>query len=126
MSELLSDARRKPELLVPAEGKDLASFTISLARPMGLKRGTGRRSFIDSILGVVDEFYGDVVQRLKVWQPKAPKLERPQPELPTSPPDTPAPASNAAVQPVTTDEPTEGDASRSRALRDTDSDGTDS
>ncbi|HZJ27804.1 MAG TPA: hypothetical protein VFF40_12465 [Acidimicrobiia bacterium] len=76
MSELLSAARAKPKLLLPGDGKELATFTISLARPMGLKRGTGRQSFIASVLGTIDEFYSEVVQQLREWQPKAPELQR--------------------------------------------------
>jgi len=43
---------------------------------MGLKRVVGNRSFIDSVLDTFDDFYGDVVQHLKEWQPAAPKLQK--------------------------------------------------
>ena len=76
MSELLADVRRKPELLVPPDNREIGSFTVSLARPMGMKRTTGRRSFIDSVLDTLDDFYGEVVQNLKEWQPPAPKMKR--------------------------------------------------
>jgi len=42
---------------------------------MGLKR-KGTRSFVDSVLRTLDDFYGDVVQHLQEWQPAAPKLQR--------------------------------------------------
>ncbi len=91
MSELLADARNNAQLLAPADGKDLATFNVSIARPMGLKRGKGRRSFIDSVLATIDEFYSEVVQQLSEWQPKAPKLQRPpqEPATPPSPADEP-------------------------------------
>ena len=41
---------------------------------MGLKRSAGKKSFIDSVLNTTDQFYGDVVEHLKGWQPPAPKL----------------------------------------------------
>ena len=43
---------------------------------MGLKRSVGKRSFIDSVLDTIDDFYADVVQHLQEWQPPAPKLEK--------------------------------------------------
>jgi hypothetical protein len=51
---------------------------------MGSKRGTGRGSFIDSILEAVDTFYIDVLQQLKTWTVSAPKL-RDEPETPGVP-----------------------------------------
>ncbi|PHS06946.1 MAG: hypothetical protein COA78_13815 [Blastopirellula sp.] len=76
MSELLGAVRNNQTLLVPVDNREIASFSVSLARPMGLKRSTGKRSFVDSVLDTLDEFYGDVVQYLKEWQPAAPKLKR--------------------------------------------------
>ena len=43
---------------------------------MGLKRSAGKRSFIDSVLDTLDDFYANVVQYLREWQPAAPKMER--------------------------------------------------
>jgi len=76
MSDLLGNVRKNPSLLVPADNREIVSMTVSLARPMGLKRSEGTRSFIDSVLRTLDEFYGDVVQHLHEWQPAAPKLQR--------------------------------------------------
>lgn len=76
MSELLGNVRKNPSLLIPVENREIISFTISLARPMGVKRSTGSRSFIDSVLQTLDDFYGDVVQHLKEWQQPAPKLRK--------------------------------------------------
>ena len=75
MSELLDNVRKKPGLLIPVDNRELVSFTVSLTRPMGLKR-KGTRSFVDSVLRTLDDFYGDVVQHLREWQPAAPKLQR--------------------------------------------------
>ena len=76
MSDLLANVRNKPSLLVPLNNRELVSFTVSLTRPMGPKRSVGKRSFIDSVLDTLDEFYGDVVQHLQEWQPAAPKLQK--------------------------------------------------
>lgn len=76
MSELLGNVCRNPNLLIPVENREIVSFTISLARPMGVKRSAGSRSFIDSVLQTLDDFYGDVVEHLKEWRPPAPKLRK--------------------------------------------------
>jgi hypothetical protein len=73
---LLSDAREEPEaLLSPTDPKrEPRSFNLSLARPLGTKRGRGERSFVLETRRQVVSFYGDIVERLRDWQPKAPKL----------------------------------------------------
>ena len=76
MSDLLGNVRNKPELLIPVDNQEITSFTVSLVRPMGLKRTAGKRSFIDSVLDTVDDFYADVVEHLREWQPPAPRLQR--------------------------------------------------
>ncbi|MCH8977957.1 MAG: stress response protein [Armatimonadetes bacterium] len=76
MSDLLANVRKKQSLLIPSNNREIVSFTVSLIRPMGLKRFVGKRSFIDSVLDTIDDFYGDVVQHLQEWQPAAPKLQK--------------------------------------------------
>lgn len=76
MSDLLGNVRKNQSLLIPVDNREIVSLTVSLTRPMGLKRSVGKRSFIDSVLDTLDDFYGDVVQHLQEWQPAAPKLER--------------------------------------------------
>ena len=76
VSDLLGNVRNNQSLLIPIQNREIASFTVSLTRPMGLKRSVGKRSFIDSVLHALDDFYGEVVQHLKEWQPAAPKLQR--------------------------------------------------
>jgi len=76
MSELLGNVRKNPNLLIPVENREIVSFTISLARPMGVKRSAGSRSFVDSVLQTLDDFYGDVVEHLKEWRPPTPKLRK--------------------------------------------------
>jgi len=76
MSDLLGNVRKNQSLLIPIDNREIVSLKVSLTRPMGLKRLVGNRSFIDSVLDTLDDFYGDVVQHLQEWQPVAPKLER--------------------------------------------------
>jgi len=76
MSDLLGNVRSKPALLIPADNREIVSFTVSLTRKMGLKRSADKRSFIASVLQALDDFYGDVVERLREWQPPAPKLRK--------------------------------------------------
>ncbi len=80
MSDLLPNVQNSPSLLIPIDNREIVSFTVSLARPMGLERSVGKRSFIDSVLETLDDFYGDVVQHLREYQPPAPKLRRSEAE----------------------------------------------
>ena len=45
---------------------------------MAMGRSTGQRSpgFITTVLGLVNDFYGNVVQEITPWQPPAPKLTK--------------------------------------------------
>ena len=68
-------------LLSPADPKrEPRAFTLSLARPLGTKRGRGERSFVLETRRQVVSFYGDLVENLKAWQAKAPKLPDAEPE----------------------------------------------
>ncbi len=52
---------------------------------MGNKRGTGRGAFIDSVLELVEAFYGDVLQHVKAWAAAPPRLREPIAPIPTRP-----------------------------------------
>jgi hypothetical protein len=73
---LLREARENPRaLLYPSDPKrEPKSFTLSLARPLGTKRGKGERSFVQETRKQVLCFYADLVEGLSEWRPKAPKL----------------------------------------------------
>jgi hypothetical protein len=66
-------------------------FTLALTAPMGLKRGKIQGSFVRETRRQVLEFYREVVQDLKQWQPKAPKLPEPPREVPETPQPEPPP-----------------------------------
>ncbi len=73
-AELAKTVRADPEVLVVDPTKELRSFRLTQITPLGAKRGTGRGSFIDSVLDAVDTFYVDVVQHLRTWSAPAPRL----------------------------------------------------
>lgn len=103
MSDLLANVRSNQSLLVPVDNREIVSFTVSLARPMGLKRLVGKRSFIDSVLDAIDDFYGDVVQHLREWQPAAPKLKKRGVEESDAEPSPPAKESKDTFSGATAD-----------------------
>lgn len=72
-SELLRAARTDPKLLLPHDAAP-KTFRLTLALPLGRKRGIGRGGFITSVHEAVDTFYRDVMQDLVPWPPASPKL----------------------------------------------------
>lgn len=91
-STLLTAARGEPDkLLYPADPKrEPRAFTITLARPMGQKRGKAEGSFVRETRAQTFEFYREIVQQLKGWQARPPKLRDPDgedvPEAPSPEP----------------------------------------
>jgi hypothetical protein len=77
-AELLKAVRERPALLVADPSKELRTFRVAANSPAGTKRGTGRGSFIDSVLDAIDGFYEQVIQNLKPWMPAPPKLRAPE------------------------------------------------
>jgi hypothetical protein len=73
-AELLKAVRENPGLLVGDPSKELRMFRVAANSPAGTKRGTGRGSFVDSVLAAIDSFYEQVIQNLKPWMPAPPKL----------------------------------------------------
>ncbi|WP_230567438.1 hypothetical protein [Saccharothrix luteola] len=82
-SELLRTVRSNPMALVADPAKDIRGFRVANSVPLGSKRGTGRNSFIDSVLAAVTGFYEDVVQNLKPWATAPPRI---RPEEAFAPP----------------------------------------
>jgi hypothetical protein len=74
---LLRDVRDNPGLLIADTHKELRRFQIALTRPLGVKRGRGRGSFIDSVLDTIDTFYAEVMQNLRSWSATPPRLREP-------------------------------------------------
>lgn len=76
-AELLGAVREDPMVLIVDPKSELKSFRVATSTPMGSKRGRGRGALIDSVLDVVDDFYGDVMQHLKAWSSAPPKMREP-------------------------------------------------
>jgi hypothetical protein len=62
------------------EKREPHRFRLVQRAEMGMGRATGARSpgFITTVLALVNDFYGNVVQEITPWQPPAPK----RPKLP--------------------------------------------
>jgi hypothetical protein len=76
-AELLKTVRERPAVLVGDQAKEIRSFRVAASSAAGTKRGAGRGSFIESVLGAIDAFYEQVIQNLKPWMPAPPKLRSP-------------------------------------------------
>ena len=96
-SELLGDVRDAPErLFYPQDPKrEPKAFAVTMARSMGQKRGKGEGSFVRETRSQLFAFYRDLVQDLKPWQARAPKLpeEPAEDEVASAPQDDPPPFS---------------------------------
>ena len=77
-AELLKAVRENPGLLTGDPAKELRTFRVAANSPAGTKRGIGRGSFIESVLGAVDDFYEQVIQNLKPWMQAPPRLRSPE------------------------------------------------
>ncbi|MGH3506584.1 MAG: hypothetical protein ACRDO2_05200 [Nocardioidaceae bacterium] len=83
-AELLGTVKENPACLVTDPKREIRAFRVAMSASMGSKRGRGRGAFIDSVLALVDGFYGDVVQHLKGWSAAPPRMREADPE-PTQP-----------------------------------------
>ncbi len=88
-SAMLSQALEDPARLryLPDPKREPRSFILTLVRGMGSKRGKAEGSFVRETRGQTFDFYGNLVQNLKLWQARPPKL-REVPET-AEVPDTP-------------------------------------
>lgn len=85
-SELLKVVRDDPKVLIVDPKREIKTFRIALSAPMGLKRGTGRGGFVQSVLDLVDSYYVTVLQPMKAWVGTSPKMrEEPEPAEPAQP-----------------------------------------
>lgn len=92
-SLMLSEAREEPQaLLSPTDARRVPrAFAVELARPLGAKRGKGRGSFVTETRAQAVDFYGDIVQSISTWRPRAPRLRvEPEPAGDVATPEPPA------------------------------------
>lgn len=92
-SLLLGEGREFPQrLLSPSDAKRAPrAFEIAVTRPLGSKGGRSQGSFVRETRRQVIDFYRDIVQNLKPWQAKAPKLPETPGEIPLTPQTEPPP-----------------------------------
>ncbi|HEY2261014.1 MAG TPA: hypothetical protein VGI96_00150 [Streptosporangiaceae bacterium] len=91
----ISQVRSDPKSLLDEAGHELRSFTLSLSSNSGPARGQGHGSFVNSVLTAVENFYSDVVQHIKPWNPAPPKIRDGEPPLS----DEPVPGEAAGQRP---------------------------
>jgi hypothetical protein len=67
------------QALIDDSKREAFKFRIAWRRDMGMSRKSGGKNpgFIDTVLGLIDSFYGEVVQTITPWVPPAPKIKRP-------------------------------------------------
>jgi hypothetical protein len=73
-ADLLGTVRENPSVLIEESGKEIRTFRLALAMPLGPKRGRGRGCAIDSVLEAVAVFYANVLSDLKAWSAAPPRL----------------------------------------------------
>lgn len=97
----LAQVRDDKDCLLGEDKRDPVRFRLVLTHEMGQARKTAQRSvgFIDSVLRLLTEFYGTVVQNLAAWTPKAPKITRP-----ATSPDPDAVPDDVAIAPPADDD----------------------
>ena len=78
---LLGEIREKPEKLIPADGKDISSFTVTLIGNMGTARGDGNNSFVVSFMSTIDSAYQLLLQELQAWAARPPKMPLSEPAV---------------------------------------------
>lgn len=77
----LTKAREDPGCLLyaPDPKREARSFQLTSTHAMGSKRGRAEGSFVRETSRQTVAFYRDLVQNLKPWQPRAPKLHESEP-----------------------------------------------
>jgi hypothetical protein len=72
LADALDDSQR---LLLPSDRRrDPRWFRLTMSRSMGLRRGRDGDSFVRETKQQVIDFYRDIVQSLRPWQARAPRL----------------------------------------------------
>ncbi len=77
-SELVRSLRGDSHLLVAPAPSPPREFVLTLARPVGGNRGTGRNSFINDLTALIMEFHTTVAAGIHEWKPPKPKSAAPR------------------------------------------------
>ena len=82
---LLKEAVEHPEKLLPSDDREILGFTLTVMHKMGNKRNDGQGSFIESVLTAIEICYQSLLENIKPWAPKVPKLPVPSLSIDESP-----------------------------------------
>jgi hypothetical protein len=102
----LATVAEDPTVLLRDDKKDPYRFRVIARSELGQSRRSGKSpGFVQSVVNAVESFYGDVLQDLTPYQPKAPQRrsvvpEEVEPELPSVPllsPDAPPERERGAI-----------------------------
>lgn len=74
----LAAVRTEPSIVYPEKGRDIRAFVLSANSNMGTKRDSGRGSFADGVVSAAENFYEQVLQKLRPWKAAPPQLRKPQ------------------------------------------------
>lgn len=79
--------RENRDLLDDPEGREILKFRLIMRSDAGSARAAGGKNpgFVDSVIDLLDRFYGSVVQGITPWVPKAPRLPAKQEKTPSAP-----------------------------------------
>ena len=84
----LASALRDSEYDYELDGqREISEFRVEVLAKMGTKRTSGKGGFIDSVVDLFEQTYGEVLQPIKPWQEPAPKLSETVKELIPDPSD---------------------------------------
>ena len=101
VQESLAKARENPDLLRPGDaGTAPKTFEVRMVRDAG-SRFAGAKTFVDELESTVYRFYAEAGQRLRNWQPVAPKMA-----VADEPPDEPPAEQDRATAHLAVDGPT--------------------
>lgn len=70
----LDDLRNKEFGYHLDNSREISVFRVEVLRKMGTKRTAGQGGFINSVVDAIEITYGQVLQKVKIWQAPAPKL----------------------------------------------------
>ena len=86
MAATLADVREDTGVLIGDDKKDPYKFRLVARSEMGTGRKNGKKpGFSKAIINSVEAFYGDILQDLVGYQPKAPRLRDRAPEVASEP-----------------------------------------
>ncbi len=77
MAATLGDVREDATVLIGDDKKEPVKFRLVARSEMGLSRRAGKKpGFSQALINAIESFYGDVLQNLTGYQPKAPQIQR--------------------------------------------------